>query len=157
MPELKRNILNFGYRINFKYEGMLSHSFEKFHVVTKFNLPTIDDLQFSLIDLDSECSYLNVDLKRHRYPTQYLPNFCKKIVPFIDFYKKQIDYYNKTVHILAKEIPLILPNFLKNRKEKKGMIASLVTYEGISSYLRNERQKLLKKEFITMENQVNLE
>ena len=28
MPELKRNILNFGYRVNFKYEGMLSHSFD---------------------------------------------------------------------------------------------------------------------------------
>ena len=26
MPELKQNILNFGYRVNFKYEGMLSHS-----------------------------------------------------------------------------------------------------------------------------------
>ena len=26
MPELKRNILNFGYGINFNYEGMLSHT-----------------------------------------------------------------------------------------------------------------------------------
>ena len=25
MPELKKNILNFGYGANFKYEGMLSH------------------------------------------------------------------------------------------------------------------------------------
>ena len=32
MPELKRNILNFGYRINFKYEGMLAHSFDRFYV-----------------------------------------------------------------------------------------------------------------------------
>ena len=45
-------------------------------------------------------------------------------MPFIDFYKKQIDYYDKTVHdILTKEIPLILPNFPKNRKEKRGLIA----------------------------------
>ena len=28
MPELKQNILNFGYGVNFKYEGMLSHSFD---------------------------------------------------------------------------------------------------------------------------------
>ena len=33
MPELKRNILNFGYGLNFKYEGMLSHSFDRFYVV----------------------------------------------------------------------------------------------------------------------------
>ena len=33
-PELKRNILNFGYGINYKYEGMLVHSFDRFCVVT---------------------------------------------------------------------------------------------------------------------------
>ena len=30
MPELKRNILNFGYGVNFKYKGMLSHSLINF-------------------------------------------------------------------------------------------------------------------------------
>ena len=35
MPDLKRNILNFGYRINFKYGGMLVHSFDRLHVVKK--------------------------------------------------------------------------------------------------------------------------
>ena len=34
MPELKRNILNFGYGVNYKYEGMLSHSFDRFYIVT---------------------------------------------------------------------------------------------------------------------------
>ena len=61
MPELKRNILNFGYGINFKYEGMLSHSFSRFYVVMKIILPTIDDLRFSPVHFDSECSYLNSD------------------------------------------------------------------------------------------------
>ena len=28
MPELKKNVLNFSYGANFKYEGMLSHSFD---------------------------------------------------------------------------------------------------------------------------------
>ena len=32
MPELKRNILNFGYEVNFKYEGMFSHSFDRFYI-----------------------------------------------------------------------------------------------------------------------------
>ena len=51
-----------------------------------------------------------------------------KIVPFIYYYKKQIDSYNKTVHnIKTKEIPLILLNFEKNKKEKRGIITSLVT------------------------------
>ena len=103
---------------------MLSHSFNRFYVVTKFILSAVDDLKFSPVAFDSGCSYLNVDLKRHQYAMQYLPNiknFGMKIVPFVDFYKKQIDYYNKTIHDnLAEEIPLILPNFPKNRKEKEG-------------------------------------
>ena len=93
MPELKRNILNLGHRIKFKYKGMLSHSFDRFYVVTKFILPTIDDLKFSPIDFDSECIYLDVDLRRHQYATQYVPNiknFCTKIVPFVDYYKNRL-------------------------------------------------------------------
>ena len=44
-PELQRNILYFGYDINYKYEGMLVHSFDRFYVVTKFMLPMIGDLK----------------------------------------------------------------------------------------------------------------
>ena len=57
VPEVKRNILNFGYEINFKYEGMLSHLFDRFDVVTKFILPTINDLKFSPIEFDSKYNY----------------------------------------------------------------------------------------------------
>ena len=69
MPELKRNILKFGYGIDFKYEGMLSHSFDRFFAVTKFILSTTDDQKFSPIDFGSEYSYLNVSLRRHQYNT----------------------------------------------------------------------------------------
>ena len=31
MPELKQNILRFGYGVNFRYEGMLPHSFDRFY------------------------------------------------------------------------------------------------------------------------------
>ena len=46
MPEFKRYILNFGYGINFNHEGMLSYLFDIFYVVTKFILPTIEDVKF---------------------------------------------------------------------------------------------------------------
>ena len=34
--ELQKNILKFGYGINYKYEGMMVHSFDRFYIVTKF-------------------------------------------------------------------------------------------------------------------------
>ena len=53
--ELQRNILKFGYGINYKYEGMLAHSFDKFYIVTKFILPSIEDIKFSRLNYDNTC------------------------------------------------------------------------------------------------------
>ena len=78
-----------------------------------------------------ECSYLNIQLEKSTHAVKHLPSirfFGSKIIPFIYYYKKQEDSYNQTVYdILTKEIPLILPTFKKNKKEKTGIITSLVT------------------------------
>ena len=52
--ELQKNILKFGYEINYKYEGMLAHSFDRFYVVTKFILPKLDDFKLSPINYNKE-------------------------------------------------------------------------------------------------------
>ena len=52
-PELQKNILKFGYGINYKYEGMLAHSFDRFYVIT-----TLDDLKLYPIRYDKDCWYL---------------------------------------------------------------------------------------------------
>ena len=44
--------------INYKYGGMLAHSFDRFYVVTKFILPTLNDLKLSPIRYDKECTYM---------------------------------------------------------------------------------------------------
>ena len=38
---------------------MLSHSFDRFYVVTEFQLPRVEDLKLTTIDFDSSCSYLD--------------------------------------------------------------------------------------------------
>ena len=58
-PELKNNVLNFGYRVNFKYGGMLSHSFDRFYVVTKFEIPKLKDLKLVTFTFDLTCEHLN--------------------------------------------------------------------------------------------------
>ena len=37
---------------------MLAHPFDIFYAITKFILPTLDDLKLSLIRYDKECNYL---------------------------------------------------------------------------------------------------
>ena len=53
--ELQKNILKFGYGINDKFEGILAHSFDRFYVITKFVLPTLDDLKLYPIRYDKDC------------------------------------------------------------------------------------------------------
>ena len=57
-PELQKNVLKFGYGINYRYEGMLAHSFDRFYVVTKFILPMLGNLKLSPIKYDKESNYL---------------------------------------------------------------------------------------------------
>ena len=47
MLKLKENVLNFGYGANFKYEGMLTHSFDRFYIVAKYEIPKVEHLQFT--------------------------------------------------------------------------------------------------------------
>ena len=51
MPELKHNILRFGYGVNYRYECMLSHSFDRFYVVMKIEIPKVSDLNLTLFHL----------------------------------------------------------------------------------------------------------
>ena len=153
MPDLKRNILNFGYGVNFKYDRKLSDSFDRFYVVTKFGLPKVEDLKLMTVDFDSKCSYLS---ENDIYHTKLI-KYCLKIVPYMEFYKQQIAYYNQTAYnILANKINLILPNFPVGKRQKRcailpsvlvGITSSLIglAYEGISSFLHHKRYKALKK------------
>ena len=148
MPALKKNVLKFGYGINFKCKGMLVHPFDRCYVIIKFILSTINNLNFVPVDFDEKCNYLNADLhNNNQYWKEYITKpkiFCEKIIPFVHFYNKQISSHNCMLHEILNEISLISPNFPKTRKEKRGIITSLITgfiglaYKGISSYLHNK-------------------
>ena len=128
-PELKKTILNFGYGINYKYEGMLAHSFDRFYVVTKFILPMIGDLNFSKLNYDDACTYIDSKNAQNTETRKYMldvKTFCKKIEPFVVCYRKLINSYNKTTNnILGKQIKLLLTQV--ERKQKCGIITTLVS------------------------------
>ena len=147
--ELQKNSLKFGYGINYKYVGTISLSFDRFYVVTKFELPKVQDLQFTTVPYDKGCNHLDDAKLKGRYPLcliDEVKEYCIKIALHIDYYKKQIEYYNQTVYdILTSETALILPTFTKTERQKRGILMSLITgfiglaYEGISSFLHYKR------------------
>ena len=58
MPELKHNVLRFGYGVNFRYEGMLSHPFDRFYVATKIEIPKVSGLNLIMFQVDYNCSHV---------------------------------------------------------------------------------------------------
>ena len=102
------------------------------------------------IQFDSTYSYLDTGKGRKDYPMNYIPNlmaYCKQIVPFMNFYKKQIASYNYTAfESFRNEIGLILPTFTRDKRHKRDITTSLVSdfiglaYDGISSFLHYKCQ-----------------
>ena len=92
-----------------------------------------------------------------------MKNYCIKIAPYVEYYKKQIDYYDQMAYeIITNKLALILPIFPKQERQKRGIITSLITgfislaYEGISSFLHYKTQKALHKAAQGMENKLDL-
>ena len=85
---------------------MLAHSFDRFYVVTKFILPTLDDLKLSPIKCDKEYNYLpNLDDQNNdqvKENIRDLLSYCAKLRPYMVFYKMQIKGHNKTMHYTLK-------------------------------------------------------
>ena len=44
-----------------KHKGMLTHSFDRFYVVTKFEMPKIEDLKLTTFTFDFACKHLMSD------------------------------------------------------------------------------------------------
>ena len=71
-PELQKNILKFGYGINYKYEGMLAHLFDRFYIVTKFMLSSMRDIKFSKLNFDHTCADMNKEYAPNTDSRKYL-------------------------------------------------------------------------------------
>ena len=144
---------------------MLSHSFDRFYVVAKFELPKVEDSRFTTVYFDSKCSYLASNDSYLRK----LMRHCLKIIPYMEFYKRQTRYYNNTAHkILTKDIGLILPTFPNDNRPKRGAIlasalggiaSSIISlaYKEIVSFLHHKRHKALHKAVKVMEKKTDLQ
>ena len=144
---------------------MLVHSFDRFYLVTKFILPSIDDLDFSKLNYDNTCAYLDNNITHSTEKKKHmvdLMTFCKKIKPVVVYYKNMIKSYNNMAcNILENEINLILPQIPS--KHICQIITMLVSsfiglaYEGISSFLHNKRNKVLHKAIKAMDNKATIQ
>ena len=153
MPELKQNILRFGYGVNFRYEGMLVQSFDRFYVVTKVELPKVLDLNLTMFQFDYNCTHITnieriligIKFKVTNTILNIFRTYCRNPILYMYLYKHQVEYYEKTVYIiLEKDIGMILPKFgntesgMLSKRPKRQILSALISrfiglaFEGIS-------------------------
>ena len=143
---------------------MLTHSFDRFYIITQFILPSIGDIRFSHLNFDDSCSYMNKEYAPNTDSSKYLKElkmYCNKLKPFVSYYFKLIKSYNNTVYdILENKIKPLLP---KMPRQKQGLVTTLISgfiglaYEGISSFLQRKWDNALKKAVLAMDNEVNVQ
>ena len=99
---------------------MLVHSFDRFYVVTKVELPKVSDLNLTMFQFDYNCSHVaNIErivigfkFKVTNTILNMFRMYCRNLIPYMYLYKHQAEYYEKTVYnILEKDIGMILPKF----------------------------------------------
>ena len=175
MPELKQNVLRFRYGVNFRYEGMLAHLFDRFYVITRIEIPKVSDLNLTVFQFDYNCSHVaNIEKgTRFKIPDMMqnmFKQYCKNLIPYMYLYKHQVEYYEKMVYnILEKDRGMILPKFgntdnnVQSKHPKRQIISALISgfiglaLEGISSYLQHKQQKALQQAMHTMNKRMSIE
>ena len=145
---------------------MLAHLFDRFYVVTKFILPTMDDLKLSEIKYNKECKYLSDldDNEQIKTNIKDLLTYHAKLRPYMAFYKMQINAHDKTAHyILKNEVDLILPKFPEERQTKREIFSTIISgfvglaFEGILSFLHNRRHEALHKVIHAMSSKADIQ
>ena len=151
-PELQKNILEFGYGIYYKYEGMLAHLFNRFYICLEFILPSMGDIKFSNLNFDHSCTYMNKKYTPNMDSSKYLAElktYCNKIKSFVSHYYRLIKSYNANVYnIVANEIRPLLPHI---SKQKCGIVSTLVSgfiglaYEGYIAFFKENVRMLYRR------------
>ena len=70
-------------------------------MVTKFELPKLQDLQLTTIPYDKGCNHLDDAKSKGRYPlglNEKVKEICVKVALHIAYYKNQTKYYNQTAY-----------------------------------------------------------
>ena len=100
------------------------------------------------------------NMDSRKYVTE-LKTYCNKIKPFVSYYSKLINSYNKTAHnILENEIKPLLPQV---SRQKCGIITTLVSgfiglaYEGISSFLQRKHENALQRAVNAIGNEASIQ
>ena len=112
--DIGRNKLNFGYGVNFKYNGEIHNNLDRVWVVQRFNLPKGLTSYFTGMKFGLNCEYSNL---RPQYTDKaeaidslsrinFIKDVCRQTRPMLAQLEKGAYFYQKTIERLVNgDIP----------------------------------------------------
>ena len=103
--DIGRNKLNFGYGVNFKYNGEIHNNLDRVWVVQGFNLPKGLTSYFTGMKFGLNCEYSNL---RPQYTDKagaidslsrinFIKDVCRQTRPMLEQLEKGAYFYQKTI------------------------------------------------------------
>ena len=101
-----KNILKFGYGVNFKYNGLLHHNLDRVWVVHRISLPSVEDVdRLPKFPGALECNMQHSDniQRTNRWRAQYVDTLCEATVPYLKLLYSQSEFYKREITRLIKQ------------------------------------------------------
>ena len=97
------NRLNMSFGINYKFNGLLHHNFERVWVITKIAIPKLEDIHFPDINFDPYCKFTR-KLNNGRQAAKYeIQSIWKSMKPLISLLKQKERHHENAIKALLKE------------------------------------------------------
>ena len=146
--DIGRNKLNFGYGVNFKYNGEIHNNLDRVWVVQRFNLPKGLTSYFTGMKFGLDCEYKNL---RPLYNDKswaidslnrinFIKDMCRQTRPMLAQLEKRAYFYQKTIERLVNgDIPNALhklPVVNAIRYKRKVRVLNTLNKQGSSLHLQ---------------------
>ena len=145
--DVGRNKLNFGYGVNFKYNGEIHNNLDRVWVVQRFNLPRGLTSYFTGMKFGLDCEYKNL---RPMYADKswaidsvsrisFIREVCRQTRPMLAQLERGAFFYQKTIEKLVNgDIPRALhklPVVHEIRYKRSGKVNDKVNKQGMPEHL----------------------
>ena len=146
--DVGRNKLNFGYGVNFKYNGEIHNNLDRVWVVQRFNLPKGLTSYFTGMKFSINCEYSNL---RPEYTDKagaidnlsrinFIKDVCRQTRPMLVQLEKGAYFYQKTIERLVNgDIPNALhklPVVEEIRYKRSKQVSENLNKQEISEHLQ---------------------
>ena len=111
---VQKNILRFGYGVNFKFNGQLHHGLDRVWVVHRISLPQVSDVESlpkfpNILQCNLQHTFKNLTDSHERWRAVFIDGLCEATVPYLKMIYSQSEKYKREIsRMISQDLHLAL-------------------------------------------------